>query len=50
MPENKKFFYGTHYSSPGYVVGYLVRKHPLWMLHLQSGKFDAADRMFFSLE
>ena len=34
MPEDKKFMYGTHYSSPGYVVGYLVRKFPLWMLHL----------------
>ena len=22
MPEGEKFFYGTHYSSPGYVIGY----------------------------
>jgi len=34
MPPNKKFMYGTHYSSPGYIVGYLVRKYPLRMLHL----------------
>jgi factor associated with neutral sphingomyelinase activation len=24
MP-NPKFLYGTHYSTPGYVIGYLVR-------------------------
>lgn len=29
-----KFMYGTHYSAPGYVIGYLVRKHPEYMLKL----------------
>ena len=29
-----KFLYGTHYSAPGYVVGYLMRKYPLYMLKL----------------
>jgi len=26
--QNPKFLYGTHYSAPGYVVGYLMRKYP----------------------
>jgi len=30
--------YGTHYSAPGYVIGYLVRKHPQHMLKLQVRK------------
>lgn len=29
-----KFLYGTHYSTPGYVIGYLVRKFPEYMLKL----------------
>ncbi len=33
MPE-PKFLYGTHYSTPGYVIGYLVRKKPEFMLKL----------------
>jgi len=49
MPE-PKYLYGTHYSAPGYVIGYLVRKHPQYMLKLQSGKFDKPDRMFWSLK
>ena len=48
MP-NPKFLYGTHYSTPGYVIGYLVRKHPEYMLKLQGGKFDKADRLFYSI-
>ncbi len=34
MPD-PKFMYGTHYSAPGYVIGYLVRKHPQYMLKFQ---------------
>ncbi|OMJ93774.1 hypothetical protein SteCoe_3221 [Stentor coeruleus] len=45
MPE-PKFLYGTHYSTPGYVIGFLFRKFPLAMLRLHSGKFDAPDRLF----
>lgn len=76
MPE-PKFMYGSHYSSPGYVLFYLVRvgkiafyvfsmqtiasegdkvwSHlmtfsfslaPEYMLCLQNGKFDHADRTF----
>ena len=31
------FLYGTHYSTPGYVLFFLVRKHPDLMLRLQNG-------------
>lgn len=44
------FLYGTHYSTPGYVLHYLFRVAPEHMLCLQNGKFDAPDRMFVSLE
>jgi factor associated with neutral sphingomyelinase activation len=43
------FLYGTHYSTPGYVLYYLVRSAPEYMLCLQNGRFDAADRMFGSV-
>jgi factor associated with neutral sphingomyelinase activation len=43
------FLYGTHYSTPGYVLYYIVRVAPEHMLCLQNGKFDATDRMFISL-
>lgn len=49
MPS-PKFLYGTHYSTPGYVIGYLVRKKPEYMLKLQSGKFDKPDRLFKSIK
>ncbi|CAH2285272.1 FAN isoform X1 [Pelobates cultripes] len=48
MPE-PKFMYGSHYSSPGYVLFYLVRVAPEHMLCIQNGKFDHADRMFNSI-
>ncbi len=42
------FFYGTHYSCPGYVLHYLVRLEPFshLSLALQGGTFDKADRLF----
>ena len=43
------FLYGTHYSTPGYVLYYLVRKAPEYMLRLQNGQFDKADRLFYSI-
>ncbi|KAG5190431.1 BEACH domain-containing protein [Tribonema minus] len=43
------FLYGTHYSTPGYVLFFLVRTAPEHMLCLQNGRFDAADRMFYSM-
>ena len=44
------FLYSTHYSTPGYVLYYLVRKYPQYMLRLQNGKFDTADRLFRSIQ
>lgn len=43
------FIYGTHYSTPGYCLHYLVRTMPEHMLRLQNGRFDAPDRLFFDL-
>ncbi|KAI9912925.1 hypothetical protein PsorP6_005176 [Peronosclerospora sorghi] len=43
------FLYGTHYSTPGYVLYYFVRMAPEYMLCLQNGKFDAPDRLFQSV-
>lgn len=49
MPD-PKFLYGTHYSNPAYVIGYLVRKYPQYMLKLHGGRFDHPDRLFNSIE
>eukprot|EP00039_Didymoeca_costata_P007268 m.97938 g.97938 ORF g.97938 m.97938 type:complete len:922 (-) comp13618_c1_seq2:66-2831(-) len=49
MPE-PKFLYGTHYSSPGYVLFYTVRVAPEYTLCLQNGKYDHADRMFWGMQ
>jgi factor associated with neutral sphingomyelinase activation len=43
------FLYGSHYSTPGFVLHYLVRAAPQHMLSLQNGKFDAPDRLFASV-
>ncbi|MCO5581868.1 hypothetical protein L7F22_035757 [Adiantum nelumboides] len=43
------FLYGTHYSTPGYVLYWLVRSAPAHMLRLQNGRFDAPDRLFVSV-
>ena len=45
MPE-PRFLYGSHYSTPGFVLFYLVRAAPELMLCLQNGRFDLPDRMF----
>ena len=44
-----KFLYGSHYSTPGFVLYFLVRKIPECMLCLQNGRFDHPDRMFNSV-
>ncbi len=49
MPD-PKFLYGTHYSNPAYVIGYLVRKFPQFMLKLHGGRFDHPDRLFNSID
>ncbi|XP_024362547.1 uncharacterized protein [Physcomitrium patens] len=43
------FLYGTHYSTPGYVLYWLVRAAPAHMLRLQNGRFDSPDRLFVSV-
>ncbi|CAK9169218.1 unnamed protein product, partial [Ilex paraguariensis] len=47
-PVIPKFHYGSHYSTAGTVLYYLVRVEPFTTLsiQLQGGKFDHADRMF----
>lgn len=49
--KEKRFHYGTHYSSPGIIYHFLIRLYPFTegAILLQSGKFDFADRLFFSI-
>lgn len=51
-PDIPNFYYGSHYSSMGIVLFYLLRLEPFTALHrnLQGGKFDHADRLFQSIE
>ncbi|PIN12837.1 Conserved WD40 repeat-containing protein [Handroanthus impetiginosus] len=51
-PDIPSFYYGSHYSSMGIVLFYLIRLEPFTALHrsLQGGKFDHADRLFQSIE
>lgn len=50
-PEVPKFHYGSHYSSAGIVLFYLVRLPPFSTENqkLQGGQFDHADRLFNSI-
>jgi len=50
-PE-EKFLYGSHYSSPGLILHFLIRQEPFtsMAIDLQSGKFDCPDRLFFDLK
>ncbi|PWA00548.1 hypothetical protein BB558_003402 [Smittium angustum] len=52
MGNIKKFHYGTHYSSPASVSHFLIRNEPYTSVHilLQNGKFDYADRQFYSIQ
>lgn len=45
------FHHGSHYSSGGVVMYFMLRVEPFTSLHveLQGGKFDHADRLFSSL-
>jgi len=49
--EHEKFLYGSHYSSPGIVLHYLIRQEPFttMAIDLQSGRFDCADRIFSNI-
>ena len=46
------FHYGSHYSSSATVLHYLIRLEPFTQhsYELQSGRFDIADRLFFSVQ
>ena len=50
--EEPKFHYGSHYSNAGSIINFLIRLEPFTSLNieLQSGKFDQADRLFFSIQ
>lgn len=51
MPENQeRFLYGTHYSTPAYVIYWLLRSMPERMLRLHNGHFDAWARLFRSVQ
>jgi hypothetical protein len=49
--DNERFLYGSHYSSPGVVLHYLIRQEPFtsMAIELQSGRFDCPDRLFFDI-
>jgi hypothetical protein len=46
------YHYGTHYSSVGVVIHYLVRMEPFTRqaIAFQDNHFDVADRLFYSLQ
>ncbi|XP_047325532.1 protein SPIRRIG-like [Impatiens glandulifera] len=51
-PDVPKFHYGSHYSSAGIVLFYLIRLPPFSTENqkLQGGQFDHADRLFNSIK
>jgi WD40 repeat protein len=51
LPDDEKFLYGSHYSSPGVVLHYLIRQEPFtsMAIDLQSGRFDCPDRLFYDI-
>jgi hypothetical protein len=46
------FMYGSHYSSAGVVIHYLMRQEPFttMFVNLQGGRFDCPDRIFFDIK
>ena len=50
-PNMPPFHYGSHYSSAGIVMYFLIRLQPFHNLHrmLQGGRVDHADRLFHSI-
>jgi Beige/BEACH domain len=49
--ESQRFLYGSHYSSPGVILHFLIRQEPFtsMAIELQSGRFDCPDRLFFDV-
>ena len=43
-----QFMYGSHYSSPGVVLQYMIRQEPYTKMavNFQGGRFDVPDRLF----
>ncbi|KAL4465900.1 hypothetical protein ABPG74_004137 [Tetrahymena malaccensis] len=44
------YLYPTHYSSPGLVVYFLIRKIPEFVIKLQNGVFGPTDRIFRGIQ
>jgi hypothetical protein len=46
------FMYGSHYSSAGIILHFLVRQEPFtsMAITLQGGRFDCPDRLFFNIK
>lgn len=51
LAEEDIFMFGSHYSTGGHIMDYLVRLEPFTSLQikLQSGKFDEVNRIFASI-
>ena len=51
FPSEEKFLYGSHYSSPGLILHFLIRQEPFTSMavDLQSGRFDCPDRLFYDI-
>ena len=51
MDPEERFMYGSHYSSAGVVLHYMIRQEPFTTLavNLQGGRFDCPDRVFFDI-
>ena len=49
-PLGHPFYYGSHYSTEGFVIYYMLRQEPFTTLgvNLQGGRFDCPDRLFFN--
>ncbi|CAD8111064.1 unnamed protein product [Paramecium primaurelia] len=48
--DPKPYLYPTHYSSPGTVVYYMIRKIPEFVIKLQNGVFGPTDRIFRGID
>ena len=50
-PDMEPFMYGSHYSTAGYTLNFLIRQEPFTSLAIdfQMGHFDISDRLFSSV-
>eukprot|EP00919_Chromeraceae_sp_WS-2016_P021051 GHVR01049876.1.p1 GENE.GHVR01049876.1~~GHVR01049876.1.p1 ORF type:complete len:498 (+),score=103.30 GHVR01049876.1:69-1562(+) len=49
LSHEERFQHGSHYSTPSFVVFWLVRQHPECLLRLHMGRFDVLARCFHSV-